>query len=337
MKMLNIAHAGATHTHYADFIGYTKESPYCKIAGVWDADLEKAKRWASVGDTKVFNTFEEILADPTIDGVVITSSPFMHEQHIIAAAEAGKHIYVEQPLAVSVEAANNIRDAVKKAGVHFALANPVKRPTKVFAKNLADSGLLGDILHIRVRTLHDNSILYENGTFDDFGYVYDIKQSGGGAMNNMGCHGVKLLRWFLGKPVSACGLFSSYTEAAKKDGIEENAIVIYKFKNGAIGSIETGWVHPRYQGQGGFEVHGTRGSVVERVDGLYYRLSDNDQGWVKVSEKLLPAGVPATMTYWLEHIYFDLPDDEYGVDEAVELTEMICAGYASQGREVLLD
>ncbi len=332
MKQLKIAHVGAGHTHYADFIKYTQESPYCVVTGVYDADHEKAARWAAGAGVSAYDTLEEILEDPEIDGVVVSSTPAMHEEYIIRCAGAGKHVYVEQPLAVSPAAARRIRDAVKAAGIHFTLSNPVKRSPYVFAKNLADSGLMGDILQIRIRTLHDNSILYENGEMDDFGYVYDRSLSGGGAMNNMGCHGVKILRWFLGMPTAVCGLYSSYTEAAKKDDIDENAIVIYKFANGAIGSIETGWVHPHYQG--GFEVHGTKGSVVQNHDGLYYRLSGDEREWVKVSEKLMPAGMEHPITYWIDHVYNDLPDDEFGIDEAVDLTDMIYAGYASQGREI---
>lgn len=334
MRQLRIAHLGAKHTHYMDFTEYTLESPYCELAGVWDDDAEKAQRWAGKYHTKRFDTYKEVLSDSTIDGVIITSSPYKHEELIIAAAKAGKHVYVEQPLAVSVEAANRIRDAIRESGVHFALANPIKRPQYVFAKELADSGLLGEILDIRVRTLHDNSILYAEGKFPEFGYVYDIKESGGGAMNNMGCHGVKLLYWFLGKPVSAFGMYSSYTEAAKKDGIDENAVTVFKFPSGAIGTIETGWVHPRYQA--GFEVHGTQGSVVIGPSGIQYRISGKTDGWVTIRDKLLPSGVATTSTYWINNIIRNLPDDEYGIDEAVILTEMICAAYASQGREIKL-
>lgn len=333
---LKIAHAGADHTHYVHFLEYNAANPYTIIAGVYDYRPQKARKWAAtVPGTHVFGSYEEILEDPTIDGVVITASPYLHEEYIIKAANAGKHVYVEQPLAVSVEAAEHIREVVNRAGIHFALANPVKRPARVFAKELANSGLLGDILQIRLRFVHDNSVKLVNGEFDDFAYCYDKKLSGGGAMNNMGFHGVKLLRWFLGDPVSVCGQFSSYTDIGKKNGIEENAVVVYKFANGAIGTIEAGWVHPRYQS--GFEVHGTKGSVVERPDGLYYRLSDHDEGWVKVNEKQLPNGVPATMQYWIDHIYHSIPDDEYGVDEAVENTKMVCAGYEADGKEVRFD
>lgn len=334
MKQLNIAFIGAKHTHYIDFSGYVKESPYCRIAGVWADEPEKAAKWAAKIGTKAVKDYNELLADPSVDGVVIASTPYQHEEHIIAAAKAGKAIYVEQPLAISPEAAYRIRDAVKEAGVPFVLSNPVKRSNYLFAKNLADAGLLGDILHMRIRTLHDNSVLMMEGKFPEFEYVYDKSQSGGGAMNNMGCHGVKLLRWFLGMPVSAFGMYSSFTEPGKVNNIEENAVTVFKFKGGAIGTIETGWVHPRYQG--GFEIHGTQGSVVSSPDGLYYQLSSRKGGWVKVNPKLLPAGADHPMTYWISHLYNNEPMDEFGIDEAVDLTRMICAAYASEGKEVLL-
>ena len=337
MKYLNIAHAGADHTHYPHFLEYTSQTPYAKIAGVFDYRPEKAKKWAEViPGTKVYDSYEAMLTDPSVDGIVITASPLLHEEYIIKAAKAGKHCYAEQPLSVSVDAAERIRDAVKEAGIHFALANPVKRPSKVFAKKLADSGLLGNILQVRYRGCHDNGLLMSQGKFEDFRYCYDKKQNGGGSMTNMGSHGVKLLRWFLGNPVSVCSQFSSFTPEGKENGIDENAVVIFKFANGALGTIETGWVHPRFQGQAGFEVHGTLGSVVERPDGVYYRFVDDHRGWVHVPDKLLPAGVPSTITYWVDRIWNDLPDDEYGIDEAVELQKMICAAYEAEGKEVPL-
>jgi len=337
MKYLNIAHAGADHTHYAHFLEYTAQTPYARIAGVYDYRPEKARKWAAaVPGTAVYGSYQEILDDPAVDGIVVTGSPYLHEEYIIAAARAGKHVYAEQPLAVSIEAAERIREAVKSSGIHFALANPVKKPAKVFAKKLADSGLLGDILQIRYRGCHDNGALMANGQFDDFRYCYDKKQSGGGSMTNMGSHGVKLLRWFLGNPMSVCSQFTSFTPEGKENGIDENAVVIFKFANGALGTIETGWVHPRFQSQGGFEVHGTLGSVVERPEGVFYCFADDPRGWIHVPDKLLPAGVPSTVTYWVDRIWNNLPDDEYGIDEAVDLQKMICAAYEAEGRELRL-
>lgn len=336
MKKLRIAHAGADHTHYPHFLEYTAQMPYAEIAGVFDARLEKAKKWADVvPGTRVYGSYQEILEDSTVDGIVITANPFLHEEYIIAAAKAGKHCYAEQPLAVSVEAAERIRDAVKASGIHFALANPVKKPKNVFAKKLADSGLLGDLLQVRYRGCHDNGAMLNRGDFEDFRYCYDPKLNAGGSMTNMGSHGVKLLRWFLGNPVSVTSQFTYLTDLGQKNHIDENAVVVFKFENGALGIVESGWVHPRFQGS--FEVHGTMGSVVDRPDGIYFRLADDSRGWVHVPDKLLSSGVPHTVTYWMERIWNNLPDEEYGIDEAVDLQKMICAAYEADGKEVKLD
>ena len=336
MKKLKIACIGAGHTHYQGFSEYVQESPYADLAGVWDADPEKAKAWGEAVGARVFASLEEILEDKSVDGVIVSSAPSLHEEYIIAAAKAGKHIVTEIPLAVSVEAARRIQAAVKEAGVHFTLSNPVKHAPQMFAKDLADSGLLGNILNIRARFVHDNSLLYEAGQFPAFGYVYDKSLSGGGAMNNVGMHGAALLYWFLGKPVSAFGMYTSVTEAAKKDGIEENAVIVYKFPNQAIGVIETGWVMPRFQ-SGAFEVHGTKGSVIVTFDHqVMYNLNDG-KGWVTAQQRLMPQGVQHSITYWIENVYFDRADTEYNIDDAVILTEMAYAAYASQGREIIFE
>ena len=332
MKQLNIGFLGAKHTHYIDFGRYAQQSPYCRVAGVWDDDPEKTARFAAALKAPVYESYQAMLADPAVDGVVITSTPYMHEEHIIAAAKAGKAVFVEQPLAVTNEAAERIRDAVKESGIPFVLSNPVKRSGYLFAKQLLDSGLMGEPLNMRVRTLHDNTVLLEQGKFPDFEYIYDHAQSGGGAMNNMGCHGVKLLLWFFGMPETAAGIFTSLTERGKANNIEENAVTVFKFPNGAIGTIETGWVHPRYQGN--WELNCTHGSVIQTPDGLYYRLDCRGDGWVKAMDKLLPAPMDHPFTYWVEHLYNGTPMDEFGVDEAVAFTRMIVAAYNSQGREV---
>lgn len=332
MKKLRIGFIGAKHTHYIDFSGYVKESPYCEIAGVWADEPEKAEKWAEKAGTKAVSSYIELLQDETVDGVVIASTPFQHEEHIIATAKHGKAIFVEQPFAVTVEAAERIRDAIEENGVPFVLSNPVKRSNYVFVKELIDAGLLGDILNVRVRSLHDNTVKMLEGKFPEFEYVYDRSQSGGGAMNNMGFHGVKLLRWLLGMPVSACGIYTSFSDIGKENNIEENAVVSFKFPSGAIGTIETGWIHPRYQSN--FEVNGTHGTVIQSHDGLYYHIDSHGDEWVKVNPKLLPAAQEHPMTYWIDHLRKGEPMDEFGADEAVELTRMVVAAYESQGNEI---
>lgn len=334
MEKIKIACVGARHTHYQGFSEYVIESPYADLAGVYDKDPVKAHAWAEAVGVKAFDSYEEILKDSTIKGIICSAAPSEHEEYIIAAAKAGKNVITEIPLTTSNEAAYRIRDAVKESGIHFVLSNPIKHAPQMFAKRMADSGLLGEILQIRVRNVHDNSILYKNGKFPEFGYVYDKSLTGGGALNNVGYHGIAILHWFLGMPESAFGMFTSVTDAAVKNDIDENTVVVYKFPNKALGIVETGWVHPRFQG--GFEIHGTNGSVVVGADKVVrYRLN-GDKDWTVAQEKLMPTGIQHSIGYWIEKVYFDEPIEEYDIDNAVELTEMASAAFASQGREVVL-
>lgn len=334
MKQLHVGFLGASHTHYIDFSNYVAMSPYCVIEGMWAADPEKTKTWAKKFGARAFDSYDDLLADPVIDTVVITSTPRQHEEHIIAAAKAGKAIFVEQPLAISNEAAKHIQSVLKETKVPFCLSNPIKKSPYQFAKKLIDSGLIGKVLNLRIRTLHDNSVAYENGDFPEFGYVYDKSESGGGAMNNMGCHGVKFLLWFMGMPISCTGMFSSFTKEASKNGIEENAVISYLFPGGAIGTIETGWVHPRYQCN--FEVNCERGAVIGTPDGLYYRMDLKGDKWIRVMDKVLPHPADHPMTYFIEHVVNQIPMEEFQIDEAVAFTKMIQAAYQSQGHEVAL-
>lgn len=327
MNRIKLACVGAGHTHYRDFSKYIVESPYAELAGVWDPDDAKAQAWASAVGTRKFDSYQELLDDPDIRGVIVSSAPSMHEEYLVAAARAGKDILTEIPLTTTNEAAYRIRDAIKEAGVRFVLSNPIKQASKVFAKRLADSGLLGDILQIRLRYTHDNSILYRDGQFPEFGYVYDKSLTGGGALNNIGYHGVGVLYWFLGMPESASCTYTSFTDKAVENDIDENTVVVYKFPNKAIGIIETGWVHPRFQG-GLFEVHGTDGSVMVDGDTVRYRLK-GDRDWTVVQNKLLPSPAQHSVAYWIEKVFFREPVEEYGIDNAVALTEMANAAYAN--------
>ncbi len=331
MKKINAACVGGWHDHYQHFSEKLIKISGCTLAGVWDDDLKRGKAWAEAMDCRLFSEYEEILEDKNINSVIISASTADHAKYIIPVANAGKNIYVEQALSTTNEDAYAMQEAVhqaeKKYGIHFAMANPIKRAPMVFAKQLADEGKLGVLTNLRIRTLHDNVL---RGTQPP--WFYNIDESGGGAMINMGCHGVKILNWFFGKPISACALFSSFTDIAKKNDIDENTISIYKFKNGEIGSVETGWIHPKYHNA--LDVYGTKGCVCVTGKEVSYRLDDGD--WVTVPEEELPEGVLYPLNYWVNSIINDTPNEEYDIDEAVTLTEMITAVYQSKGKEILL-
>ncbi len=329
MKTLNVACVGGWHVHYKHFSEKIVKIPGCHLVAVWDDDLERGKAWADDMGCKFEPDYDKILEDTGIDAVIISVGTVQHAKMIVPAAKVGKHIYVEKALASTNEDAYAIQEAVhaaeEKYGIHFTMADPVKRNSLVFAKQMADEGKLGTLTNVRMRNLHSGAL--EGTALPRF---YDKKQAGGGALIDMGCHCIHVLHWFLGKAISAYALFDEYTPEAKENGIDENTIAIYKFESGAIGAVETGWIHPGYQYA--VDVYGTKGCVHINHNEVRYHLDEGD--WATVPQDELPEGVLYPLNYWVNSIFNDTPNEEYGIDEAVVLTEMITAAYRAKGKEM---
>ena len=118
---------------------------------VADLDEEALKVWASdFGFARYTTDWREIINDPNVDIVDITTPNHLHAEMAIAAAEAGKHIYCEKPLALTSEDAAKIVEAVEKAGVITIVGfNYFKNPAQAFARQLVEEGELGEITLFR--------------------------------------------------------------------------------------------------------------------------------------------------------------------------------------------
>jgi predicted dehydrogenase len=287
---------------------------------VYSENREDGIEWAKTAECRYIEHFDDLCRDPSIDGVIITDATSKHRDMICRAANSGKHVYVEKALAATNEEAYEIRDAVKKNGIHFAMSDPAMRPPQMFAKKLFDEGKFGEITEIRARFVHDEAL---KGTHKLS--FYNKKEAGGGAMIDMGCHCVHVLHQFLGKPLSAVSLMHSFGTAAQNSGLENSIIAVYKFKSGALGIAETSWYAPRWESA--FDIYGTKGCVSSIDNRLCYRLENSD--WITLAPEELPPGMVYPLNYWIDSIIGDTPNTEYGIDEAVELTEMISAAYKS--------
>src|SRR5688500_10599892 len=94
-------------------------TPGARLAAVCDADLPRAEKVAAAcGAPKVYADYRELLKDPDVRAVSVVLPDFLHREAVVAAAEAGKHVLVEKPLATSVEDGRAMIDAARRAGVH---------------------------------------------------------------------------------------------------------------------------------------------------------------------------------------------------------------------------
>jgi predicted dehydrogenase len=197
-----------------------------------------AKEFAKRHGIRAAHTdYREMLRDPDVEMVSITAPNRLHAQMTIDAAAAGKHVVCEKPLCVTLEEADAMIEACDRAGVLLLYAEELFfAPKYVKAKQMADEGAFGKIHLVKQGEKH-------NGPHSD--WFWDVNQSGGGALMDLGCHGIAFCWWFLGKPEvkSVYAQLSTQTNAHRTQGDDE-AITIIEFANGAIGMVENSWNRP---------------------------------------------------------------------------------------------
>lgn len=307
---------GAWHVHAPEYTRYAKE--YGEVVGVYDADAERRKAFCAELGVKEFSTPEELL-ESEAEGVIVCSATSTHAEDIIKIANAKKHIFTEKVLALTDEDCLRVEEAVLKNGVKFVISMFQKylAPQRT-VKKIADSGELGKINFLRFRNCH-------SGAEDDWlpRHFYDREECGGGAMIDLGAHGMYLAEWILGMPdkyASAFGRACENESANEKnsDGVEDNAVTVMTYENGCIAINETGFVSgasPLF-----FEVSGDAGYV--RMEG---------ERVIKCTKKteMQTVEVPNEEAEPLPIIQFLTDSQKPGcsIEEAKKLTHMMVKAY----------
>jgi len=326
--MLKVAMLSYWHVHAPDYTRQLQELDDVKITAIWDEETDRGKKWANDLAVDFEPRLEVLLSREDVDAVVVNAPTNLHPELMIAAAEAGKHIFTEKVMAITVKECQAIADAVNKAGVKFCISFPHRTaPHNLFAKKVVDEKLIGDITLLRIRNAHNGSIA--NWLPEHF---YDPVACGGGAMIDLGAHGMYLSRWLLGEPARIISMFNHYTGKE----VEDNAISVIEFKNKAVAVTETGFVssHSPFS----LELYGTEGSLLIGGPEKSIRLMSNKldcpiSGWITPSQ--LPKPLPSPIKQWVDGILYG-KNIEFGVEEGIQLTQLMEAAYISykEGRMV---
>lgn len=316
--MLRVAMLSKWHVHaqgYADLL----RSFGAEIAAVWDEIPERGSEWAKHLGVEFEANLDTLLKREDFDGVVVDAPTSLHSKVMVAAANAGKHIFTEKAMALTVKECNEISDAVKKSGVKFCISFPARTsPAYLYAKKAVDEGLLGDITLLRIRNGHDGAL---NNWLPD--YWYDENQAGGGAMMDLGCHPMYLASWILGRPLRISSMFNSLTNRA----VDDNAVCTIEFANKAIAIVETSLV--TYNTPSAFEIYGTEGTLLISNDAVELTSKKTDEslkGWV--TKVPLPSALPHPLKQWVDAILEGTPI-QFGLEEGTRLTELLEAAYIS--------
>ncbi|NLY51508.1 MAG: Gfo/Idh/MocA family oxidoreductase [Firmicutes bacterium] len=314
--MLGIAMLSSWHVHAPGYARDILSRSDAKISVVWDEDPERGKSWAADLGVPFEEDLESVLARSDVNAVVVNAPTNLHAEIMVAAANAGKHIFTEKVMAPTVKECRAISEAVTKAGVKFCISFPQRTwPVNLLAKKVIDDGLLGDITLLRIRNAHNGAIA---GWLPE--HFYDPVACGGGAMIDLGAHPMYLARWLMGEPRRITTLFNSFTGRQ----VEDNAVALIEFANKAIAVIETGFVS--HSSPFSLELYGTEGTFIVGGPESSVRINsrkleqNGHQGWFIPTR--LPAALPMPLDMWIRGILEDEPI-LFGLEEGTQLTELM--------------
>lgn len=327
--MLRVGMLSGWHVHARGYAQELGTIPNVKITAVWDEEPTRGKKWAAELGVPFERELDTFLERDDIDAVVCNAPTNLHAEVMVAAAKAGKHIFTEKVMALTVRECNRIARAVRKAGVKFTISMPMRTsPNNQFAKKVADEKLLGEVMLLRVRVAH-------NGASAGWlpAHFYDPVACGGGAMMDLGAHPMYIARWILGKPARISSTFNAYT----KHKVEDNSVSVIEFESKAIAIVETSFISAR--SPYALELYGTEGSlVIGGPDNIVKVTSEKIEslvpaGWVTPTH--LPKALPSPLRQWVSSI-LDGTEVLYGLEEGTQLTELMEAAYISHrtGRQV---
>ena len=304
---------GTWHVHTEEYTRALQENPKAEPVIVWDSDCARGKAFADKMGLPFTIDLDAVLADETIDSVMVCSATCDHPELLMKAANAGKHIFTEKVLTIGVEEAEAVAAAVKASGKVFTISFPHRtQPTLRAAKALLESGKLGRVTYARVRNVHNGS----SANWLPL-HFYDKAQCGGGAMMDLGAHPMYTLNWLLGAPKTITSTFTSVTDR----GVEDNAVSLIEFENSAIGVSETGFVSEANPYT--LEISGTDGAVMIHGDSVQWGGKATGGKWEDLP---LPDAIPLPIHQWIDAVVDGTPAPST-IEEAVMLTRLMDGAY----------
>jgi UDP-N-acetyl-2-amino-2-deoxyglucuronate dehydrogenase len=207
--------------------------PNAKLVAILDRSDERATAFAKENNCTAYTDMDNFLAHPGLDFVTICTPSGSHMDPAIAAAKAGKHVIVEKPVDVTIEKIDAMIKAADENNVHLIgiLPRRFNESTKIFKKAI-ENGRFGKIV------LADAYVKWwrTQAYYDSAAWRGTWALDGGGALMNQSIHTIDLLLHLMGDVKSVCAFAG--LEAHKDIEVEDVAVAIVEFKNGARGVIQ---------------------------------------------------------------------------------------------------
>ncbi|MEZ4560819.1 MAG: Gfo/Idh/MocA family oxidoreductase [Caldilineaceae bacterium] len=293
----NVALVGCAHIHTPGFVKRLQARDDVRVTAVWDHDAARAAQYAAELNAPVVDDVAAVWADDATPAVIICSETNLHEDLVLAAAAAGKHLFVEKPLGLGAADADKMAAAIEDAGVLFQTGYFQRGiPFNQFLRKQVQEGAFGKITRYRHTNCHSGSL----GRWFDKGWLWmtDPEQAGVGAFGDLGTHSLDIMMWIMGDVSEV----TAHVDVAvdNYDGCDEYGEGLMLFDNGVLGSIAAGWVdvaHPI-----DLVLSGTEGHAYVRKGELFFKSehvagADGETPWTD-----LPAAWPHAFELFLDAI-----------------------------------
>lgn len=209
--------------------------PQGELYGVVSRDRSRAEAVLSEHgvEARVFDSYEQMVKDPEVDAVVLCSTPDARPERTILAAQHGKHLVIEKPLAMNKERLWDMAEALEQNPVTTVVSLVLRwNPMFEMAKSLIQDDALGRIFMAQLDYWHHIGPQYAQYRWSS------QKELGGSSMLSAGCHAADALRHFVGE-VEEVVAYGGRTWADSEYGFDPNAVALLKMANGGIGTVSS--------------------------------------------------------------------------------------------------
>ncbi|MBI4552678.1 MAG: Gfo/Idh/MocA family oxidoreductase [Candidatus Latescibacteria bacterium] len=261
-------------------------------------------------------SFEQVLRHPGVEAVHLCVPHDLHAPMAIAAADAGKHILTEKPIAMTVEDADRMIEAADRVGVVLMVSHNQRfLQHHQRAKDLVASGTIGEVFLCR-------------GVFQGYspikGWRHKVAQVGGGVLIDSGIHRIDLLRWIVGEVASVQGESGRFIHQEMEG--EDTAVILLRFVTGAIGQVICSWGVKTPIRDESLVLCGTKGTIWAENSTLSLRMAVEEapgqMGPIQ-DESLLAVSYPDSVKLAIAHFLECIEEHKQPVVTAVDAREAV--------------
>lgn len=260
MDLVRIGILGGAGTRGKDFLQlFSQPENRVEVTAIADTNSEALHAQFPASTLQLYTGAQELFSATSVDAVVITTPDYLHEEHACAALNAGKHVYLEKPMAITPEGCDRIIETAQRNQRTLYVGHNLRHFTVVKKlKELIDDGAVGDVKAVWCR----HPVSYGRWAYFKEGCWHKKRSNSGGLLIHKGSHDLDVIQWLGGgytKRVVAMGTLAVWYDQPGEPDVEDLSSVLMQLDNGVQATYEQ--CHFAFRSSREYMVHGTKGTL----------------------------------------------------------------------------